>query len=303
MLTESLEQFMTFLKAERGLAQNTQASYRRELEHFCHYLEDDGCNTIESITQDHIRGYLESRLNDEDEPVKERTLAHNLISIRQWMSFLVGDGLLEVNPAEHIDIPKYAQRDPVYLNESEVDALLKAPNEETPEGLRDRAMIELLYATGMRVSELVNLNVRDLDLDNGCITAHGKGSKDRLIPMGECAHLWIQRYLETSRPELLSKAPSNVPTLFVTRKGAGMTRQGFWKNLKKYALEAGIRKEISPHKLRHTFATHLIAHGADLLAVKEMLGHADISSTQIYTHVSRERLKQVFVEFHPRMHN
>ena len=303
MLTESLEQFMTFLKAERGLAQNTQASYRRELEHFCHYLEDDGCNTIESITQDHIRGYLESRLNDEDEPVKERTLAHNLISIRQWMSFLVGDGLLEVNPAEHIDIPKYAQRDPVYLNESEVDALLKAPHEETPEGLRDRAMIELLYATGMRVSELVNLNVRDLDLDNGCITAHGKGSKDRLIPMGECAHLWIQRYLETSRPELLAKAPSNVSTLFVTRKGGGMTRQGFWKNLKKYALEAGIRKEISPHKLRHTFATHLIAHGADLLAVKEMLGHADISSTQIYTHVSRERLKQVFVEFHPRMHD
>ncbi len=302
MLRDALEQFMTFLKAERGLAQNTQMSYRRELERFCQYLEDDGCDKIELITQEHIRGYLEARLNDEEDPVKERTLAHNLVSIRQWMTFLVGDGLIEANPAEHIDIPKYAQRDPVYLNESEVDALLKAPNETTAEGLRDRAMIELLYATGMRVSELVNLNLRDLDLDNGCITAHGKGSKDRLIPMGECAHLWIQRYLETSRPELLSKAPSNVPTLFVTRQGSGMTRQGFWKNLKKYALEAGIRKEISPHKLRHTFATHLIAHGADLLAVKEMLGHADISSTQIYTHVSRERLKQVFVEFHPRMH-
>ncbi len=297
----ALKQFITHLTVERGLAENTRISYGRDIEQFSTYLTEIGCYQVEDMTEDHVRSFLESRLDDVDDPITTRSLARNLVSLRQWMIFLIGDGIIEKNPCEHIDLPKFAQKDPVYLNETEVDALLKAPDTNTPEGLRDRAMIELLYATGLRVSELVGLNLRDLDLDNGCITAHGKGSKDRMIPMGEYAHQWIRQYLDHARPQILAKTSPDSPILFVTRRGGAMTRQGFWKLLKQYALKADIRKEISPHKLRHTFATHLIAHGADLLAVQEMLGHADISSTQIYTHVSRERLKRIFAEHHPRM--
>ena len=302
-LNDAMEQFISHLKVERGLAANTQISYRRDIERFCDYLKDLGVAQVEEISEDLVRGYLEMRVTDADDAIKTRSLARNLVSLRQWMKFLMGDGILTVNPCEHIDLPKFAQKDPVYLNDDEVRGLLEAPNCETPEGLRDRAMIELLYATGLRVSELVGLHLRDLNLDNGCITAHGKGSKDRVIPMGEYAHLWIRRYMDNARGTLLSNTESETTVLFVTRRGDGMTRQGFWKNLKHYAVIAGITKALSPHKLRHTFATHLIAHGADLLAVQEMLGHADISSTQIYTHVSRERLKRIFAEHHPRMNH
>lgn len=305
LIEESLTEFIQHLRIERGLAKNTLISYRRDLTRFSAFLKDEGCAEIEEISEDHIRAYLESRLEDADEPIKERSLARNLVSIRQWMSFLIGDNLLEINPAEHIDLPKFAQKDPVYLNETEVEALLNAPDESVPEGLRDRAMIELLYATGMRVSELIQVMIRDIDFDSGCITAHGKGSKDRLIPIGECANRYLRLYMENAREQILSHASNRDEKqekyMFITRLGGPMTRQGFWKLLKSYATACGIKKEISPHKLRHTFATHLISHGADLLAVKEMLGHADISSTQIYTHVSRERLKRIFSENHPRM--
>ena len=302
-LQSTLNQFLTHLKVERGLADNTRTAYRRDIEQFIEFCESENCTDIHDIDETLIRSYLEQRTSDDESPLDNRSLARNLVSLRQWMAFMTGDGLIEKNPCEYIDLPKFAQKDPIYLNEHEVEALLKAPDVQTPEGLRDRAMLELLYATGLRVSELVGLVIRDIDFDNGCIIAHGKGSKDRVIPMGECAHKWLRDYMNTSRNTILShaKTEESVPTLFVTRRGTGMTRQGFWKNLKQYALTAGIKKDISPHKLRHTFATHLISHGADLLAVKEMLGHADISSTQIYTHVSRERLKQIFAEHHPRM--
>ena len=304
-LTPALRSFLTHLKVERGLAANTITAYRRDLERFSAFLRDEQCPRIEDITEDAIRTYLQSRLEDADEPLTERSLARNLTSIRQWMQFLTGDGILENDPSVHVELPRFAQKDPIYLNETEVEALLRAPETAVPEGLRDRAMIELLYATGMRVSELVNIRLRDIDLDNGCVCAHGKGSKDRIIPMGECAHLWIRDYLDHARGTIQSHArhltEEDMAFCFVTQQGGPMTRQGFWKNLKKYAVIAGITKPLSPHKLRHTFATHLIAHGADLLAVKEMLGHADISSTQIYTHVARERLKRIFAENHPRM--
>jgi integrase/recombinase XerD len=296
----ALKQFITHLTVERGLAENTRISYGRDIEQFSTYLTEIGCHQVEDMTEDHVRSFLESRLDDVDDPITTRSLARNLVSLRQWMIFLIGDGIIEKNPCEHIDLPKFAQKDPVYLNETEVDALLKAPDTNTPEGLRDRAMIELLYATGLRVSELVGLNLRDLDLDNGCITAHGKGSKDRMIPMGEYAHQWIRQYLDHARPQILAKTAPDSPILFVTRRGGAMTRQGFWKILKQYALKADIRKEISPHKLRHTFATHLIAHGADLLAVQEMLGHADIGTTQIYTHVDSSRFGELHKKYHPR---
>ncbi len=300
-LHQALQQFLTYLKAERALAQNTIAAYRSDIDAFILFLKNDDIDQIENVSEDDIRNFLQSRLQDPELPLTERSLARYLVALRQWFKFLTGDGILSAAPTEHIDLPRFAQRDPVYLSEREVEALLDAPNTESPEGLRDRAMLELLYATGMRVSELVHLSIRDLDLDAGCITAHGKGSKDRVIPMGECAHFWIRKYLDSARPAILQRAKSDASTdLFVTRRGSAMTRQGFWKNLKILALAAGIQKEISPHKLRHTFATHLLAHGADLLAVQEMLGHADISSTQIYTHVSRERLKRIFAENHPR---
>lgn len=301
-LASGLKQFITHLTVERGLSENTRISYSRDIELFCQYLTQNDCEHVEDITEEHIRSFLELRLSEVGDAITTRSLARNLVSLRQWMNFLMGDGIITANPCEHIELPRYAQKDPVYLNEKEVSELLEAPDIHTPEGLRDRAMIELLYATGLRVSELVGLNLRDINLDNGCITAHGKGAKDRMIPMGEYAHQWLRRYLDTARPEILANSTSECTVLFVTRRGGAMTRQGFWKNLKQYALKAGIRKEISPHKLRHTFATHLISHGADLLAVQEMLGHADISSTQIYTHVSRERLKRIFAEHHPRMH-
>lgn len=297
----ALKQFLSHLKVERGLAENTRISYGRDIEQFSTYLTEIDCHHVEDITEDHVRAFLEMRLDDIDDPITTRSLARQLVSLRQWMLFLIGDGIIDKNPCEHIDLPKFAQKNPVYLNETEVEALLQAPDIQTLEGLRDRAMIELLYATGLRVSELIGLSLRDLDLDHGCITAHGKGAKDRIIPMGEYAHQWIRRYLSEARPQILAKTSPDCTVLFVTKRGNGMTRQGFWKSLKQYALKAGIQKEISPHKLRHTFATHLIAHGADLLAVQEMLGHADISSTQIYTHVSRERLKRIFAEHHPRM--
>lgn len=301
-LEDALLLFIDYLTAERGLSHNTIMAYQRDISCLIAFLHQSECQYIEDIDESHLRDFLTSRHNSEL-PLSDRSLARYLVSIRQWMKFLNGDAILSKNPCEHIDLPKYAQADPVYLSEREVDELLNAPHLDTDEGLRDRAMIELLYATGMRVSELVSVCMRDLDLDSGCITAHGKGSKDRVIPMGECANQWIRRYIDDARNKILSHAPFHeTPYLFVTRRGENMTRQGFWKNLKRYALEAGIHKELSPHKLRHTFATHLIAHGADLLAVQEMLGHADISSTQIYTHVSRERLKKIFIEHHPRNH-
>jgi len=297
-----LRSFMTHLVAERGLSENTCMAYRQDLEKFIDFLELENCAGMAAVSEDHIRRYLMLRMDDEQSPVTPRTLARNLVSLRQWMVFLVGEGVLEINPCEHIDLPRFQKKNPVYLTEREVEDLLQAPNVETREGLRDRAMIELLYATGLRVTELVNVNVRDLDLARGCLMAHGKGSKDRLIPMGEFAHLWICRYMDSARGSLLEAAKiSSHPRLFVTRLGDSMTRQAFWKNLRNLAHLAGIRKELSPHKLRHTFATHLLTHGADLRAVQEMLGHASISSTQIYTHVSRERLKRIFIDCHPRM--
>lgn len=306
-LSSALNLFIQHLSVERGLSKNTIASYKRDILRFSQFLSDQACNDCSLITEDHIREYLQMRLDDPDEPIHERSLARNLVSIRQWCEFLLGDELIQNNPSEHVEMPKFGQRDPVYLTEREVDDLLKAPDISTPEGLRDRAMIELLYATGLRVSELVNVCLRDLDLDNGCILAHGKGAKDRLIPMGEFAHQWIVQYIDQARDIIQSHAKSLTDDmkkfLFVTRLGGPMTRQGFWKILKKYADQIGIKKPLSPHKLRHTFATHLIAHGADLLAVKEMLGHADISSTQIYTHVSRERIKRIFAQHHPRMNS
>ncbi len=296
-----IDSYLIHLDVERGLSANTRESYTRELYQFCEYAEKQGCADVCDFDEETIRNYLYARLEgtNDIQKISTRSLAHALTSLRMWCKFLVADGIIEIDPTAHIDLPQFAQKNPVYLNETDVDKLLNAPDTTTPEGLRDRAMIEFLYATGMRVTELVTLALLDLNIDRGLVRVHGKGSKDRIIPIGECADLWLRRYMETARPELLGADTSKC--VFVTRRGGGMTRQGFWKNLKAYALKAGITRELSPHKLRHTFATHLINHGADLRAVQALLGHADISTTQIYTHVSRERLKNIFAANHPRM--
>ena len=301
----SIDIFCAYLKTERGLAKNTIVSYQKDLIFFAEYCEKHGIEFCDEITEQFIRDYLLMRLskNSEDSArLSKRSLMRNLVSIRQWMLFLVEENYCEDNPCETIELPRFPKKDPVYLSEEEVDRLMNAPDTETENGIRDRAMLEVLYATGLRVSELVGLTLRDVDFDRECLEAHGKGSKDRLIPLGGEAMRWIRYYLEGTRQSLLKNAGNieKVKTLFVTSRGSGMTRQGFWKIIKKYAEAADIRREISPHKLRHSFATHLLAHGADLRAVQEMLGHADITSTQIYTHVARERLKKIHAEFHPR---
>ncbi len=296
-----IQSYLIHLDVERGLSANTRQSYARELIQFCEFAENHDCEDVEHINEDLIREYMSARLDGTEAQAKltERSLAHTLTSLRQWTKFMIADGILRIDPCEHIDLPQFAQKNPIYLNETEVGQLLEAPDIATPNGLRDRAMIEFLYATGMRVTELVTLATRDLNEDLNCVRVHGKGSKDRLIPYGEYAAQWLDRYFDEARPVLLNGAESRYA--FVTRFGDGMTRQAFWKALKQYALKAGITRALSPHKLRHTFATHLINHGADLRAVQELLGHADISTTQIYTHVSRERLKHIFAEHHPRM--
>jgi integrase/recombinase XerD len=208
------------------------------------------------------------------------------------------EALLAADPTEQIDSPKLPRALPKSLNEEEVEALLKAPDIQDPLGLRDRAMLEVLYASGLRVSELVGLKVTEVSLSEGVIRVTGKGSKTRLVPMGELAVEWISRYLKESRPQILQKRLSD--SLFVTQRGSAMTRQAFWYLIKRYALLAGISKPMSPHVLRHAFATHLLNHGADLRVVQMLLGHSDISTTQIYTHVARERLKQLHSLHHPR---
>ncbi|PJB34023.1 MAG: site-specific tyrosine recombinase XerD, partial [Deltaproteobacteria bacterium CG_4_9_14_3_um_filter_63_12] len=289
--------YLFHLQVERGLADNTLQSYRHDLLTFVNHVEERGVLRCEQLDADGVRSFMASRL----ESVGHRTLARNLVAVRRWMRFLRQEQLLDVDPCANIDIPHFKQKIPVFLTMDEVTRLLEAPSLDSPEGIRDRAMLEVLYATGLRASELTGLKVRDVNLEAGYLKAFGKGSKERLVPLGEQAVARVQLYLVSARGELLRKhSLAGETSLFVTRLGGPMTRQGFWKNVKKYALAIGIKRAISPHKLRHSFATHLLEHGADLRTVQLLLGHSDITTTQIYTHVARERLKEIHDAYHPR---
>ncbi len=288
-----LDDFIDQLWLEEGLARNTLESYRRDLAQLAEWLQkrDSSLLAVE-------RSDLESYLAFKSPISKPRSQARLLASLRRFYRYWLRAGKIAADPTLQLDSPKLPRSLPKSLTEGDVVALLQAPDDTQPLGLRDRAMLETLYATGLRVSELVNLRVSEVSLYDSVLRATGKGDKTRLVPLGEEAVDWIQRYLDESRPKILDGQLAD--SLFVTQRGGAMTRQAFWYIIKRYATRGGIDKHLSPHTLRHAFATHLLNHGADLRVVQMLLGHADISTTQIYTHVARERLKQLHAAHHPR---
>jgi integrase/recombinase XerD len=294
-MDQFLEQFMNHLAVERGLSANTLEAYGRDLARYADHVEKDGLGHPREIRTGLILEFLRAL---KETGLSPRSRARALVAVRTFHKFLLAEKITTDNPASRIESMRTLTPLPHVLSPAEVDRLLAASPETTPIGLRDRAMLELLYATGLRVSELIGLKIGDLQLTAGYLTTFGKGRKERAVPVGEVALSVVSDYLHHGRPHLDKERGS--AALFLNRNGKGLTRQGFWKIIKRRALQAGISKNITPHTLRHSFATHLLENGADLRAVQTMLGHADIATTQIYTHVTRERLKQLHEQFHPR---
>ena len=290
-----LDQLLHYLIVEKGLSKNTIEAYSHGLSRFLNHLRGKGVQEIRDVGKFDVRGFL---LALKKENLSAKTIVRNLVAIRTFFRFLVQEGILETNPVEDLESPKVAKTLPEILTLKEIEQLLEQPNLQTPLGMRDRAMLEILYATGMRVSELTHLPTHQVNLEGGYVLLYGKGSKERIVPLGSEAIKWVTLYLKESRG-ILAKGKES-PFLFINRSGKGMSRQGLWKNLKNYTRRAGLRKRITPHLLRHSFASHLLEGGADLRSVQMMLGHADISSTQIYTHVTGERLKKIHQRYHPR---
>ncbi len=289
-----LDEFIDRIWLEEGLARNTLDSYRQDLSQFAEWLYQHSGKLLLQADQEDIQRYLAFKVPSS----KPRTVTRLIASLRRLYRFALRENKIALDPTLRIQSPKLPRSLPKSLSEEDVVSLLNAPNLDDPIGLRDRAMLEILYASGLRVSELVGLKVTEVSLGEGVVRVTGKGSKTRLVPMGEVAVDWIARYLSQGRSHILQQRLSD--SMFVTQRGAAMTRQAFWYLIKRYAVLAGIHKPLSPHVLRHAFATHLLNHGADLRVVQMLLGHADISTTQIYTHVARERLKQLHAVHHPR---
>lgn len=290
-----LDAFCDALWLEEGLSPRTLESYRRDLAQYARWLATRNL-TLTTAGPGEVQRFLGER--GLKQGIAARSIARQLSALKRYYRWLNRQGLRADDPTLTIEPPRLPRPLPKSLSEADVEALLAAPDVDTDLGLRDRAMLELLYACGLRVSELVGLTLRAVSLDIGVVKVMGKGAKERLVPMGEVASDWLERYLREARPRLLGRHHCN--TLFVTRRGGGMTRQMFWHLIKTYAARAGVSARLSPHTLRHAFATHLLNHGADLRVVQMLLGHADISTTQIYTHVARERLKQLHARHHPR---
>ncbi|WP_346207380.1 site-specific tyrosine recombinase XerD [Caldifermentibacillus hisashii] len=296
-MKDYLKDFLHYLIVEKGLAENSIQSYRRDISAYLIFIETKlQITDINHVTRVHIMQFL-SCLKDEGKSA--RTIARHIASIRSFHHFLILDKIVDHDPTVHIETPHPELKLPKVLNTDEVDTLLNTPDLTTTLGLRDKAMLELMYATGMRVSELVNLNINDVHLSLGFVRCLGKGNKERIIPIGKMATEALKEYLEKARPKLINQK-NKTDSLFMNHHGQRLSRQGFWKILKQMAVKAGIEKELTPHTLRHSFATHLLENGADLRSVQELLGHSDISTTQIYTHVTKTRLKDVYNQFHPR---
>ncbi|WP_338451733.1 site-specific tyrosine recombinase XerD [Niallia oryzisoli] len=296
-MEDQLKDFTHFLIVEKGLAQNTIVSYERDLKSYMQYIHKveqlASFNDVQRVHIVHFLGHLK------EQGKSSRTLARHVASIRAFHQFLLREKVSDHDPSVHIETPQLERSLPKVLSLQEVEILLDSPDVSNHYGIRDKAMLELLYATGIRVSELIGLQMEDVHLTMGFVRCIGKGNKERIIPVGKTAIEALDRYIEKGRPHFISKKQRD-NALFLNHHGKQLTRQGFWKILKKIVHEAGIEKELTPHTLRHSFATHLLENGADIRAVQEMLGHADISTTQIYTHVTKTRLKDVYSQFHPR---
>lgn len=290
---DALRLFLEFLSVEKGLAVNTVLSYSRDLRKLFQFLQKEKLRWDQAGEEDLVKFiHAESRAG-----LRARSLARLISSLKSFFKFLVLDGLMKKNPAANLSSPKIWLTLPKFLTVSEVESLLSQPDEKEIKGFRDKAMLEVLYATGLRVSELIHLMPEDLNLEANFLICKGKGGKERIVPLGSLAVKAIRRYMDEARPRFLKKLSRE---LFLTRRGEAFTRQGFWKMLKEYAEKAGLSAQISPHVLRHSFATHLLERGADLRSIQLMLGHSQITTTQIYTHVSRERIRRVYDKYHPR---
>lgn len=290
-----IERFLDALWMERGLSDNTLAAYRNDLMQFAHWLDQQAVPNLLAAQREHLSDYLALRSEQQRSP---RSSARLLSSLRRFYTWARRERLIADDPTRLLASPKLGRQLPDTLSEDDVERLLAAPDPENTLGLRDRSMLELLYATGLRVSELVSLQDYQVNLRQGVVRVTGKGQKERLVPMGEVAIDWLRRYLAQARPTLAAGALTDM--LFLTRRRHEMTRQAFWYLIKRYARQVGIRVELSPHTLRHAFATHLLNHGADLRAVQMLLGHSNISTTQIYTHVAQARLQALHARHHPR---
>lgn len=294
-MKELIDTFLNYLSVERGLANNTIISYREDLNTYLDFIEKSNIDVLSKISKNNITNFM---FNQKEKGIAVNSIARRLAAIRMFHRFLTRERILKDDPSTLIDSPKLWKKIPETLSLNEVEALIAQPDVRSAQGLRDRAILETLYATGMRVSEAVNLRKDNVNLDIGFLRCIGKGNKERVIPLGKKAIASINKYLETARGKLLNGKESEF--LFVSRVGKNISRQSFWKILKKYAKLARIKKPIKPHILRHSFATHLLEHGADLRSVQEMLGHSNISTTQIYTHINKDRLKNIHRQFHPR---
>lgn len=291
-----VDEYLRFLTVEKGASLNTLEAYSRDLQRYVHFMLGAGIRDVAGITPDHIISFLwELRKSG----LKASSVNRTLAALRGFHKYLVREGRMTENPVANIELAKTWMRLPDTLSREEMERLLEQPSCDNPQGLRDRAMMELMYATGIRVSEAVSLTINDINWQVGYLVTMGKGRKERIIPIGRVALRILNQYVETARPRLLRQGTGGV-VLFPGRTGQGFTRQGFWKTIRKYAIKAGIRKKVYPHTFRHSFATHLLEGGADLRSVQVLLGHADISTTQIYTHVTGARLKEIHRKYHPR---
>jgi len=296
-ICSTINAFLTHVRVERGLSANTVTAYRRDLLKFDDFAKKRKL-TLESVSRDNLVEFLASLYRQK---LESRTVARHLVTLRNFFRFAQLQELISTDPSMNLESPKIRRSLPGYLRLEEIERLLAQPDDKTPLGLRDHAMLDVLYSTGLRVSELVSLRVMDLDTAVGCVRCIGKGDKERIVPIGKKALALVERFLRDARPKLIGKGKQALATtLFINRRGAPLSRVGVWKILSAYGRKAGLRSSLTPHMLRHSFATHLLERGADLRSVQLMLGHSDISTTQIYTHVVEERLKQIYKAHHPR---
>jgi integrase/recombinase XerD len=296
-ISSTIAAFLTHVRVERGLSANTVTAYRRDLVKFDDFAKKRKL-TLESVSRDNLVEFLASLYRQK---LESRTVARHLVTLRNFFRFAQLQELIATDPSLNLESPKIRRALPGYLRLEEIERLLAQPDDKTPLGLRDHAMLDVLYSTGLRVSDLISLRVMDLDTAVGCIRCIGKGDKERIVPIGKKALALVERYLRDARPKLIGKGKQALATtLFINRRGAPLSRVGVWKILSAYGRKAGLRSSLTPHMLRHSFATHLLERGADLRSVQLMLGHSDISTTQIYTHVVEERLKQIYKAHHPR---